>query len=256
MTSMDKQTTLFLLLAAALGLGASRADLLFDIAKNLSPCIERLGRPRTLKEAMERVDKAPTGSSQRTYSPPGLEAPSYIVEKIEHVECIYASQRARDNLHNSLEIILKDFPYSDNIHERCERIQYLENTFFSSYFGLTDPERIGGVLLPGKPVMDEERSRRILEHAQTYHGGAKRYPDDPCLLYFGGQGTIPDCRLSQPDYLLQDESRREPMKRIRLRSSRPTWNDAAQFWLGAKPSSEYRPLTPSQRAIGTYSGGY
>ena len=103
-----------------------------------------------------------------------------------------------------------DIAWSDEASVRCETMHHLQDTFYSSAFGIGDPEWIGGRLW-GNAVMDEARADRIYQHSQSFHGQGRYVPGDVCLKKF------------------VDEAKRS---RVREASRCRTWGDVAEKYLG------------------------
>lgn len=187
----------------------------------------------TLRDTVARIRaRREQGQTPRPEESDGqrLAAPGIITDTIESVQWNYATDHARELTHKSLELISKDVEWTDDASWRCQIVSHVQGVFYSSAFGIADPQKTSKW---GDPIMDEERAERIHSHCLRYHGRGGYTEGDICLRRFA------------------QEMRQE---RERQRRGRPTWGDLAVKYLGARPASECRPLSPQQRAIGRYWG--
>lgn len=223
--------TLFaMVIAAMIGASVSNPDLACRVAGRATEIARQSAskaylRANHCQNNSESADNHGEGSSE-------LPAPEYVKDTIEHCRFIYTSEKAKEAFHEAIKNILSDIPYDPDVQVRSGNIERMKEAFFSSYFGLKTPERIGGIFL-GEYVLDEERASRIRDHAATCHGNGRRPANDPCL-----KEIISELHTSYHRY--------------RSNSQQHTWNAVAVRWLGAKPASEYRPMSASERAIGNY----
>lgn len=231
---MDRRTTLCMILAGAIGAYTNDIGSVFRIANDARECF------RTSKER-DHTSEAGEGEPRSLYrktqpakhpTPETLPDLEYITERIEEVVWVYSSEKARETLHSGLSRVMGDIPRSDDPWVRVEIMRHLQDTFYSSAFGLGDPEYIGGRRF-GDAVMDEDRADRIYQHSLSFHGQGIYVTGDVCLKRF-----------------VDEDAKARAREENRCR----TWGDAAEKYLGARPARECRGLSAEQRAIGRYRG--
>jgi len=268
---MTNHPFLTTLLASALGLAGGYAAHSEAPAAFLSSLESRLEKAeisspiKTLKDALARTkEKVPAPSipsvqgdlADAVSARPNPE--QYIPEKIDRVEFVYQNAQARETFHKGLQLFLNQYPYSDELGERIYRMRQLEKFFYSTQFGIKDPEWTGGYI-SGTPVMDEQRAQRILDYAITNFGGGRHdqtAAQESPIRTDNAETNVEDDTSSVDSLVrpLSPQIRTGPIRRFKSHSpqrdcgysspSGRTYGD----WLGRKPiqrenpTNEYHPI--------------
>jgi len=223
---MDRRTTLCMILAGAIGMYSNDIGAVFRIANDAREYFraETNRNSETEESEPKRLYENPETkkSTKRGFQP--------TPENIENVKWLYSSDRAKTVFHQGLARVIGNIEGSDDASVRCDTMHHLQDTFYSSAFGIGDPEWIGGQLL-GDRVMDEDRAQRIYHHSLSFHGQGRYVEGDVCLKKFVDEA---------------ENARAREASRCR------TWGDVAVKYLGARPASGCRGLSAEQREIGRY----